>query len=192
MKILSNFDTKKCEKLQLEKIMQYGEECVIVIRHSFYYWLFRGCTRFMALSVFFFWLWAWITLYFPSGYIYTLFTLMYILLLWFLVIKIYITYIMDFILVTPDSVYTHEQKGLLFSNFKEIPTMNIRSVEVMKNSILWNIFGYGDISLSSDIENTLEWKQESAGVIFFSYVDDVYKVSKDIMAVGHHDNNLSG
>ncbi len=189
MKILSNFDTKKREKLQLEKIMQYGEECVIVIQHSSYYWYFRGCTSFIALSIIFLSFWFIISIYFPHIILYTVLVFLYILLLWFFVVKIYITYFMDFILVTPDSVYTHEQKWILFNTFKEIPTMNIRSVEVMKNSILWNICWYGDISLSSDIENTLQWKQDSAGVIYFSYVDDAYKISKKIMAVWHHDTN---
>lgn len=96
---------------------------------------------------------------------------------------------MDFVLVTPDSVYTHEQNGLLFNTFKEIPTINIRSVEVMKNSIIWNICWYWDISLSSDIENTLEGKKDSAWVIYFSYVTDAYTVCKQFMAIGHHDNN---
>jgi len=90
--------------------------------------------------------------------------------------------------VTPNTIFTYKQKGILYSVMKEIPADRIRSIQVSRNSFLENVFSFGSINIHADYaENPrLEEDNESAFVIGLTYVDDPLKAKNKISDICFH------
>ena len=189
MKILSNFDTQFREKFLARQKKRFSEEQILVLYRSRYHLYFRVILPgvflyFLGMMILF--------IVFQIGekswYIAVPFILAWFLLFWFRVIHKLFKYLYDFTIITPVSVFTYKQKGILYSVMKEIPTDRIRSIQVERSTLLENVFQYGSINIHTDYSENMHIGEddESAFVIGLTYVDDPLKVKNAISDICFH------
>jgi hypothetical protein len=91
----------------------------------------------------------------------------------------------DFTIVTPWGITTYKQKWILHSVLKEIPAKRIKSVEIFRPALLWNIFGYGTVDIISDMNETqnLDVDNEGPGIVGLTYVDSPHIVKSKISEI---------
>ena len=101
---------------------------------------------------------------------------------WFRVVHKFLKYKYDFTIIDPLGITTYKQKGILHSSLKQIPAKRIRSIQVCRNNILENIFGYGSLDILSDFMDNMYLGEdnEAASVIGLTYVNDPYEIKNKI------------
>ena len=152
MKIFSNFDTQWKKDAYQEMVEKYWKENVLVLNKSFLFLfvkvLFPVIWWFIILSA------LWATVFFSMGddmlEAKILFTIFMILLYVFIiavcnVVKYYIDYRMDFSLVTPEYLTRYNQSWLFKRDIRSSYVRNIKTISIVKNDPLYNIFNNGNL-----------------------------------------------
>ncbi len=184
MKIFSNFDTKFREKVLARQRERFSDEQILVLQRSRYHLYFRVLLHLFGYIIFYSFFLVFL-LYYLWEYeflIASITTSVFLFVLWMRVGHKLLKYLYDFTIITPNSVFTYKQKGILYSVMKEIPADRIRSIQVSRNTFLENVFSYGSINIHADYAENPRFEEdnESAFVIGLTYVDDPLKAKNKI------------
>ncbi len=180
MKILSNFDTGLAETLQDEFIESFGEDKVIVVRKSKYYFY-----KFMGRPMIVFLILLMVSAYF----LYTLPDLMVeieilfwiIFFLYLLIILIRMSskrvdYRMDFLIVTPREVIKYNQAWILSRDVEKIHSDKIKTISLSKHWFMQSLLNIWEITFLA------EWDRDEWDIVM-EYVDAVEHTEKKIRHV---------
>jgi hypothetical protein len=193
MRIFNNFDTelKKNEYEWAVKI--YWKDKVFLIQRYVAFWIIRWIIPFILIFII------------NIGLFMLLFFLesvkpLFDVLFWILIIidiiilykffNLYLDYKFDYTLVTPYGIVTHKQKGLFYSKVKDLPTSKIRSTQLYRSWILWNIFSYWVIEILTDgwLWDENDDGSSQAGKTKLSYVYNPWQALKTIIQIIHVSN----
>ena len=171
MRIFSNFDTKLKHKEYLAKKKQFWDAQVELLSKSkLYRALVVDVPFFMrAFAV------VWLMFLFHSwwgnnGLLYGVLPLVVLSLLFIgpRLVKHVIDYHMDFIIITPKTLYRYDQEGIISRDIVTVHTHSIKTVTVRKSWLLYSIFDNGDIVFLTEGE-------ADTGEITLTYIKDPEK-----------------
>jgi len=183
MKIFNNFDTKFCNKVLSKKKEESGDNNVIIIKRSKYFWYFTWVVPLIIITLIFsFILYLFLRYNLPNSFIYLLF-IIFVILTWKFVLNKYLRYKLDFTIVSPKWIFSYKQKWFLNSNFKEISSNKIKTIQVSNDKLLWNIFKYWVLEIISDWAELENFKTETSGMIRLAYVDSHYQIKEKISKI---------
>lgn len=148
MRIFSNFDTRNKSKTIQSYKQQFGENKVFAVSKSplFFYvkvllpFLFYLISGIIFLYGMYLFVGSWV--FFTLLFLIVVFGLVVIL---FPILKRYIDYKMDFILITPKFLVRYNQEGIFKRVSKTIWANSIRTLMVRKSGLLYSIFNNWDI-----------------------------------------------
>ena len=174
MKIFSTFDTEFKEKI-LEKEKNIFNDKVLIIQHGkfFYYFLviLPAVLTFIA-AILYIGILIYLSKFIENDFI-TVYWVVWLIV--FLVIflplglkilKKYIDYKLDFVIVTPNELIYYNQEWILTRKWRTIDTEKIKTITVTKSGLIRSIFNFGNITVLS------EWDEQGEWEINFSFVDD--------------------
>lgn len=154
MRIFNNFDTELKSKEYREAVNSHWKENVILVERYISYWIFKGILptiRFLiGISIYSYWVFYAFSMNSTFGFV--LLTIAIISSLFFLyyLLNTYIEYKMDFTIITKDWINTYKQMWIFNSQFKNLPSSKIRSIQASREWIFWNIFGYWYVEFLTD------------------------------------------
>ena len=175
MRIFSTFDTEFKQKILNEMKEKFGEDNVMEITHGrfYYYFVVILPAIFLTVSIIFYL----VSLFYIAWQVNSDFKFVYyivaLLLFFFIfaplilkIIKTYIDYILDFVIVTPNELIYYNQEGILSRKWRTIDTEKIKTITVNKSGFIRSIFNFWNIVVLS------EWDEQWEGEINFSFIDD--------------------
>ena len=165
MKIFSNFDTQRKIDAYQEMVEKYWKDNVLVLNKSF---------LFLFVKVLFPSIWGFIVIFALRAVVFfsmedmievqIIFSVFMLLLYIFLltmtsVIKYYIDYRMDFSLVTPEYLTRYNQTGFFKRDIRSSYVRNIKTVSIVKNDPLYNIFDNWNLIFLSEGDRGWTWEK---------------------------------
>lgn len=154
MRIFNSFDTKLKTKELNKAIFIFWENKVIMVSRSLAFWIFKWVLPFILWLLFSsmsFLLYDYVKeLYKPIAILILIIWWLFTLYLLIKTFNTYLSYKFDFCLVTPEELFTHKQKWIFLSNYKNIPVEKIRSIQSRHDSFIWNVFNYWIITILTD------------------------------------------
>jgi membrane protein YdbS with pleckstrin-like domain len=182
MKIFSNFDTQFKQKVINKRLESFNESELTIISRSKYYFIFRVIFPLIFLLGIGIVMYIFLKKCNVSWYISSPLFFVWLLVVWFRVGHKFLKFLYDFTVVDPLGVTTYKQKWILHSFLKQIPGKRIRSIQIYRNSILENIFGYGSLDIHTDFSDNMHIGEEDEApfVIWLTYVDSPYKIKNKI------------
>ncbi len=192
MKIFSNFDTNNKKKTIETYKQQFWEDKVFAIEKSKYFLymrvIFPAVFYILAISLFLYGMF----LFVGNGLFLTIVSLIAIfglIVILFPIVKRYIDYLMDFVLITPKFLVRYNQEWLFKRLSKTIAATSIRTIAVRKSWVLYSMFNNGDIIFLAEWwggEAELEWNlwdgwSNEIGEIVFTHVSKPEKVRRKIV-----------
>ncbi len=189
MRIFSSFDTEFKNELLKKEQEKYGKDNVLLISHGkFYYYfyiIFPTILLFLWVIAYYFILYS-ITSELNNDMANAVKLFGYILMfMWFIplalkLIKKYIDYVMDFVIVTPDTLIFYNQEWLFGRKWRTVDVEKIKTITVNKNGLLRSLFNFWSILILTEGAENGEWE------INFAFVDDpdtvkfkVYEIIKN-------------
>ena len=182
MKIFSNFDTKLRYK-ELEKYQkEFWTDKVLLIWKSRLFKLVKIILPLIWLLIFI--LWFWYVLYYwlwQQALIYWWTPIIWLIVFFSLIpiIKKFIDFHMDFMLITPRLFIKYNQEWLFKRDYMTTYWVDIKSVIVRKKWILYSIFNVWDIIFLS------EWDQEKTE-LSLNYVSDPEEKKAKIIEIKNY------
>lgn len=165
MKIFSNFDSERKKEAYKEIVEKYGEENVLVLNKSFLFLFVKVLIPVFWWFIAVFWLrfLIYINLWDENNTIKALFTLFMLLLYLFIltissVVKYYIDYKLDFSVVTPEYLTRYNQTWLFKRDIKSSYVRNIKTITIVKNDPLYNIFDNWNLIFLSEGDRENDWE----------------------------------
>jgi len=192
MKIFSSFDTEFKNKLLEKEKEKYGKDKVILISHGKFYYYF-----YIIFPTILLFLWV-------IAYYYILFSITselnddmasavkwfgYILMfMWFIplaikLIKKYIDYVMDFLIVTPITLVYYNQEWIFTRRWRTVDVEKIKTISFNKDGILRSMFNFWNIIILT------EWDEKWTGEINYSFIDDPDTIRDKIYEIIKNENN---
>ena len=191
MKIFSSFDTDFKKKL-VEKEKEVYKDKVYVISHGkfYYYFYIIVPTILLILGMILYF----VVLYYTSSslgsdtetFINIVWVIVFFVIFvpaWIKMLKKYIDYIMDFVIVTPKNLISYNQEWIFTRKWRTVDVEKIKTISVNKDGILRSLFNYGNIVILT------EWDEKWAGEINFSFIDDPDNVKFKVMDIVEHWKN---
>lgn len=173
MGIISTFDPKFQKRTLQKNIERYWSENVIHVRKSklflwtkvFIPWIFWTAVLIFALTIT---MWN-----IDTDWLLVSMNLLF-LWLWFIplfkVVKYYLDYKMDFVIVKPHSLIRYNQEGFFKRISKTIDLKDIRSTSVRKSGLINSIFNNGDLVFLSEAWEREDDEYMRVWEIVFRYV----------------------
>jgi len=192
MKIFSTFDTQFNEKILEEVKKEFGDNQVMQITHwkFYYYFVVILPAIFLIIGMI-----LYLILLFYIGrkvssdlkvFYYVVGFLLFLFIFGPLSLKIlkrYIDYILDFVVVTPNELIYYNQEGILSRKWRTVDTEKIKTITVNKSGLIRSIFNFGNIVVLS------EWDEQWDGEINFSFVDDPENLKMKILQIIKNNNS---
>jgi len=186
MKIFSSFDINFAHKiLEREKQIHWPEN-VLLITHSKFFYYFRvlfpailvGIMMVIYLTLYFY-LWSRIPTDFKFFYYFSglIFFVVLFFPLWFKILRKYIDYILDFMVVTPKMLIYYDQKWIFTRRWRTVDADKIKTITVSKSWLLWSIFNFWSMMVLS------EWDEQWAGEINFKFIDAPEELKVKILKI---------
>ncbi len=186
MKILSTFDSNFKQEIVNKNVEKYWKENVFLISHGKFYYYFYillpiifSFVWLLFYMTIFFYLLSSISSEFKTAYI--LFWIVVFLILfiplWFKLLKKYVDYILDFIVITPKNLIHYDQEWILSRKWRTIDVEKIKTLTVNKNWLLRSVFNFWNIIILTEWAELWEWQ------IDFYYVDEPEKVKNIIVDI---------
>ena len=152
MKIFSNFDTGLKQRIFSEYQVAHGNENVLCFGRSMLYRIYKVVFPFLLVVLFgvlgsMFFYYRFDGNYF--GYIAIVFGIMCILFISPIVRK-YIDYKMDFVIVIPNAIMIYDQWALFKRDVITISAQSIKTISVQKSWLFYSIFDNGDIVILTE------------------------------------------
>lgn len=194
--IFSTFDMQYMNKKLREKKNQFGQDkCLLICKTKLFLWK-KVLIPFFFYTIMAGWAIWLITYWFPSSSIQT-YGIIFVVLLWLLpiltnnwVLKVYLDYKLDFIIVTPDSIFRYDQSGILRRNSKAIDRDHIKTTSIKKEWLLYSIFDNWDLIIMTDMWGIEYWKwgsKWSLWEVVFTYVWKPEEIRKKIRHIIWHE-----
>ena len=192
MKIFSTFDTQFNEKILEEVKKEFGDNQVMQITHwkFYYYFVVILPAIFLIIGMI-----LYLILLFYIGrkvssdlkvFYYVVGFLLFLFIFGPLSLKIlkrYIDYILDFVVVTPNELIYYNQEGILSRKWRTVDTEKIKTITVNKSGLIRSIFNFGNIVVLS------EWDEQWDGEINFSFVDDPENLKMKMLQIIKNNNS---
>jgi len=161
MKLFSSFDTKKKQKTTNRHIQEFGEYNVLVVSKSYIYrilYVFIPIIFYILLEVIFVYMffeisWWWIFIYFILFFA----TVSFFLFVW-PIIKKYIAYKMDFMIINPISIIKYDQEWFFERDVRNINVQNLQSIRTKRSSWIRSVFNIWDILFISESSELWTWE----------------------------------
>ncbi len=152
MKIFSNFDTKFRTKIYNENCAKYWSDSVLVFGRSRLYWLLKVLSPTILLILFnLFWL---LLYYHWTNWLYFIYILAGTIAIDIFVIAYigwkYIDYLLDFMLVIPNSLVLYIQKWCFERDVFTMNQISIKTISVEKRWFWYSVFNNWDITILSE------------------------------------------
>jgi uncharacterized membrane protein YdbT with pleckstrin-like domain len=186
IKIFSSFDTDFKQKLVNKEIERYWKDKVYVVSHGRFYYYFYIILPTIVLflwTILFFWVlyylssslnWDWKTVIIWVGIVLWIVVFVPVILK---LIKKYIDYILDFLIVTPESLIYYNQEGIFTRRWRTVDVEKIKTITVNKNWFLRSLFNFWNIVILT------EWDEKGVWEINFSFIDDPDNVKFKILEI---------
>lgn len=160
MRIFSNFDTALRQTTFIEYQEKYGIDNVICFWRSRLYEFYR--VIFPLLGLLLFTIFGFMFFYRRlsgdySSYIVIVIAIVDIMFL-FPIIRKYLDYKMDFIIVIPNAIMMYDQWGLFERDIITISTQSIKAISIIKSGLLYSIFNNGDIVILTEGDSEQRWE----------------------------------
>lgn len=160
MKIFSNFDTALRQTTFEEYQIKYGIDNVICFWRSKLYEFYRVIFPFLGLLLFT--IFGFMFFYRRlsgdySNYIIIAISVLDIMFL-FPIVRKYLDYKMDFIIVIPNAIMMYNQWGLFTRDIITISTQSIKAISIIKSGLLYSIFNNGDIVILTEGDSEQRWE----------------------------------
>ena len=192
MKIFSTFDTQFKQKILDEVKKEFGDNQVMEITHGkfYYYFVVILPAIFLVIGMI-----LYLVLLFYIGekvssdlkvFYYIVGLLLFLFIfgpLSLKIIKRYIDYILDFVVVTPKELIYYNQEGILSRKWRTVDTEKIKTITVNKSGLIRSIFNFGNIVVLS------EWDEQWDGEINFSFVDAPEELKMKILQIIKNNNS---
>ena len=183
MKIFSNFDSEWKKEAYNEMVEKYGENNVLVLNKSFLFFFVKVLFPILWWFIAIFSLRIIIYINLDDNTIKVLFTLFMLLLYWFLltissVLKYYVDYKMDFSIVTPEYLTRYNQSWFFKRDIKSSYVRSIKTITIVKNSMLYNIFNNWNLLFLSEWDRE-KWDWE----IILHYIKNPEEKKKEITRI---------
>jgi hypothetical protein len=184
MKIFSNFDTQRKKEAINEMIEKYGEKNVLLLWKSFLFLFVKVLFPVFWWFIAIFWLRA--VVFFNMWNDMYIIKILFSVFMWLLyrfillissVIKYYIDYKMDFSIVTPEYLTRYNQTWFFKRDIKSSYVRNIKTITIVKNDILYNIFNNWNLIFLSEGDRENEWE------IVLHYIQNPEKKKKEIIRI---------
>lgn len=181
MKIFSNFDTNRKQEALAEAQEKYWIENILVLRKSKLFLFSKVVLPILGHTLLF------IALQFPIYFALEDFgwikhAASILLFVVYLVLispysKYYIDYVMDFSIITPDSLTRYNQTWILQRDIKTSNVRNIKTISIQKQTFRYNLFDNWDLIFLS------EGDKADQGEITLHYIPDPESMKKQIMKI---------
>lgn len=160
MKIFSNFDTTLRQKTFMEYKKKHGIDNVICFGRSRLYQFYRVVFPFLALSLFTIFGFTFFYRRLDSTYSTYIIIVIAIIDIMFLfpIIRKYLDYKMDFIIVIPHAIMMYNQWGLFTRDIITISSQSIKAISIIKSGLLYSIFNNGDIVILTEGDTEQRWE----------------------------------
>lgn len=180
MKILSNFDTQLGKKLKEDYIAMFGEEKVVVIHRSkFYYYVYIWMPTFLFVVALLVAVYL-VFMYAAEQTIARIAVLVVFVLIGFgMFTRLwprYVDYKMDFLIVTPKEVIKYDQTWLFNRMVEKIHADKVKTITITKEWIVNSFFDIGTLIFLA------EWDKEE-GDIIMEYVDSIEATERKMLHV---------
>jgi len=193
MKIFSSFDTNFRNEIVDREKKEFWDDKVLLITHWRFYYYFSVLVPAIGtlLLIILYWLWLF---YFKDffGEIWTAYWIMSLILffvfsapIFFTLIKKYIDYILDFVVVTPKKLIYYNQEGIFSRKGRTVDAEKIKTITVNKTGLLRSIFNFWNIIILT------EWDEQWQGEINFKFVDNPDEIKFRIWELIDETNKLS-
>ncbi len=185
MRIFSSFDTKFKDKILQREKEKFWDDVLLITHWKFFYYfvvIFPAFVVFIWMLLYlivYFYFWGKISDDFKIAY-YIIWFLLFLFIfspIVFKIIKKYIDYILDFVVVTPNSLIYYNQEWILFRKWRTIDTDKIKTITVSKNGLIRSMFNFWNIVVLSEWDEQWEWE------INFIFVDDPDKLKTKIFKI---------
>ena len=185
MKIFSSFDTNfRNEIIEREKERYWNDIFVISHGKFYYYFYIITPTVFLAVWALLYFLvlyylasdihWDWKTWVYVTWFI--LFFIIFIPAI-FKLLKKYIDYILDFVVVTPKQLISYNQEWILSRKWRTVDVDKIKTITVNKDGLLRSLFNFWNIIILT------EWDEQWTWEINFSFIDDPDNVKFKVLNI---------
>lgn len=161
MRIFSNFDTNLKKRTFQRYQEEFWKDNVTLITKGWLFWCFNVFFP-VFLYVIFAWL-LWFLLYsLVARNIF--FNILIPIFVWWLFLTIlttlnkYIAYKMDFVVVTPHFLIRYDQNWFFSRWITTINTLNIKTITVAKEWLLYSVFNTGDLVFLSEWTDIVHWE----------------------------------
>ncbi len=161
VKIFSGFDTKlKKKELNKQREEHWEENVYLISKSKLFLFLKFYFPLFFYLSVMWLVFW-WCYIWFDMDWIYywavPLFFLSFIFVS-FNLIKTFIDYHMDFLIITPNILYRYDQEWFLERNIFSLDMKTIKTVAVKKQKLFYVLFNNWDVIFFSEWDSADKWE----------------------------------
>lgn len=180
MKILSNFDTRLAKKLKADYCGMFGEEKVIVVHRSkFYYYVYIGFPAFLyvvALVIAAYLIFAYAS---ESIAAWIAFSAVFVFIGLGLFMRLrprYVDYKMDFLIVTPTEVIKYDQTGIFTRSIEKIHADKLKTITINKEGFVNSFFDIGTLIFLAEGD-----KEE--GDIIMQFVDSIEATERKMLHV---------
>jgi len=165
MKIFSNFDTKLRQTKFAEYQKEYGVDNVLCFGRSKLYRYLKVSLRMLLLII----VSLFLLIFFPNrigagSFVWVLIVVLILdIVALFPIIRKYIDYKLDFIIVIPSCILMYDQGWLFKRDVITISAQSIKTISIKKEKFLYSVFDNGDIVILTewdshgDGEVTLRW-----------------------------------
>lgn len=154
MRIFNNFDTQLKSKEYKEAVNNHWKENVILVERYISYWIFKWIfpiIRFLVwMSVFLYLTYLAFSMNATFGWVMISVAIISSLFFLYYLMNTYIEYKMDFTIITKDWINTYKQMWIFNSQFKNLPSSKIRSIQASREWVFGNIFGYWYVEFLTD------------------------------------------
>jgi len=183
MWIISTYDPKFQKKTMRKNIERYWEDNIIHITKSKLFFLTKVLIPMIFFTIILIILLTLVVMYIDVSWL--IITLVLILIFWWIVplsriIKFYLDYKMDFIIVNPNMLIRYNQQWFFKRISKTIELKDIRSTSVRKSGFLQSLFNDWTLVFLSEAGEMDDDKKERAWEVVFRYVHHPDKVNSEV------------
>ena len=193
MKIFSSFDTNFRKEIFEREKKEFWEDNVLLITHGRFFYYFSVLLP--AILALFLAIIYWVIVFYinevlkDAWYMYWIVSLIIFVVIffpiWLWILKKYIDYVLDFVVVTPDKLIYYNQEWIFSRRWRTVDAEKIKTITVNKTGILRSIFNFGNIVILTEWDEKWEWE------INFKFVDDPDNVKFRISEIIDEKNRVS-
>lgn len=187
MRIFSSFDTKFKEKIIEKEKKEYPDWNFLIISYNKYYkYVYVYLPLFFLIALFSLITTFYIYSMFYSSYsdfiiiiiniFYCLF-IMVVIYLWIKILKFYIDYILDFLVITPNRIIFYNQENIFTRKWRTIKVESVKTITVHKSWLIRSIFNFGSLIILTEWDEVWNWE------IDFKYIKNPDKVRQKIFKI---------